>query len=757
MPRYLQLSFEGGVSRADYGGPQNALSLAEDVVVSGGSVFVRNADLPLTPPMEGCDSMFISSHGLLVSRGDTVYLSVVSGGSRFYYPVWKCSLDTPFTFVERGADSNGAPIVYISPVRVTVSPKTYPSSASDALWDSGLSVRWRGACYYGDGYYAGAVQRSGQATVYRLDVAVSVDNQDAPVIGPGWSVFVTDATNIWQRGRVVAASRQKYSGKLRLYCLFPSPPYPVSKDVRFSLSNVSPLGCPALNAPPSLSGIAGDMYGVTVSYYARYASDTLMVQGSVTEESASLTIPETQTGGVRLTFDEGILEPYVSCDFYKLEIFRQSSDAPLPELIGSVSIVGDVQLDSTGCWGVIGNPVFDDTGQAGSGVIESDAEYRGSYPAVCKLREYNGRLIGHDQLRRNRVWLSSLGLGNACEYWPDDVATYGVFDIGTKFAGGSIQIGDTSTVLGFVPEEGAFSSSGKTGASLFIIKRNRAYRLYGNSWDDISVAELFEVDCVSGRTLVNADGILVWLGSRHIHALPQGANSVTSLTSSILPSGLPVNRLESQGWNYYAAYYRGVYYVSGPWVSDRPSVTYVFDLSSNTMTELSSEWSSGMKLCVPGAVPDYPQAAAVVFGDGDVKLFQAAEYPHTSYNIRTNVLLLANAPNEVIAKKRIMKVMLTYTNTTGVQQTCHVMLRPVGDEAAKAWPVALPVTRQAGQVVLDVEAFNTAADDRPASHAFTISIAGSVIEPQGGFPAIAKLGFHNMVVVYEVIQKEPSV
>ena len=179
-------------------------------------------------------------------------------------------------------------------------------------------------------------------------------------------------------------------------------------------------------------------------------------------------------------------------------------------------------------------------------------------PAFSTLILWDSRLVGWGySVAPYRGRKAVLG---GPEYWPEVQV-----DVLDDSAGGFVDFGTRgSAIMAMVPEAGAYQTNGLTGSCLLVAtSTGDIWRWYSQS-----IEYAYRGDIVSGASLQNCAGIMVWLARHGLNAAPAGGHVVSPINramTGLIPESVadPVvaNLAKSS-----AVYFDGAYYMT--WAQD---------------------------------------------------------------------------------------------------------------------------------------------------------------------------------------------
>jgi hypothetical protein len=204
------------------------------------------------------------------------------------------------------------------------------------------------------------------------------------------------------------------------------------------------------------------------------------------------------------------------------------------------------------------------------------------------LRVFNGRMYawGGDE----SLYFSTVG---DPEHWPR--YEYGVIEptFTDPTLGGFVRVAhEGDTIKACIPDAGAYASTGTTGANMLVMTTSRTFLWWGRTWVDHRLDEAFGEGCISGHSVANCGGTLLWMTTNGPMAKPIGSAFPERVYTKLFPPVLrPYAGQTTSGYMSYCtgAYWREYYIFS--WASNPatvPDKTAMLHLPTRTFSEIGT-------------------------------------------------------------------------------------------------------------------------------------------------------------------------
>jgi len=340
----------------------------------------------------------------------------------------------------------------------------------------------------------------------------------------------------------------------------------------------------------------------------------------------------------------------------RLEIYRQTVDTDGNG--GAYYIVKAVDMidyaagaDATEYWQRVAlASTYTDNGLAdGDALTDTATEYYERPGAYSNIRAFRQILYAVDN---NLLRFSSLGLP---EYMSTaDSRTTLVTE--AELQGGSIEIGQNikDRITAYIPEVGAYQSSGISGANLLVFTKSNAFRWYGDSRSTFQLVPTFAVGAVNQKTVANAGGLIVWCDGDKVWSLASGADVPVEISGKMWPYGIRnyITAADKEGCleAWCADYWQGYYLLSGSESSASPNTIWCYHVASGTWTRYAmgvrdfSQWTRpgnpGGWVITGSPVADTPTGELdMLWGNSSVHVFSVTSRPLMPNDTEPDTLL----------------------------------------------------------------------------------------------------------------------
>jgi hypothetical protein len=222
---------------------------------------------------------------------------------------------------------------------------------------------------------------------------------------------------------------------------------------------------------------------------------------------------------------------------------------------------------------------FVDDGKPNGRLLPGDVYHHDPPPPLESIRIFNSRMYGILGGAGNQLAFSNL---NKFDYWPGTAIDVSPDDPYIFTMGGRVAIPSTEAITAYCPEGGSFRTTGVRGDALILFTHTKAWRWVGWDWRDFQLIEAFDTGCDCPRTLVNLDGVILWMKAGKIYACQSGAPIPQEAFTQLWPDGFPFYQGLTERASTHAVGWRGKYVVHqvGKQGQDTVSRTFVLDMTS---------------------------------------------------------------------------------------------------------------------------------------------------------------------------------
>jgi len=713
MERHLINNFAGGIDHRFQNANANTASDLSNVDITYGNARVCRGSLTgiglpyFTSFGEAGDKAIVTQQVSIGGVAGSLEPTATAGQFTFM-PVQNRSTYVPETCTAYAGQ------IYLAPL----------AQETDNVWD--YASRWDGVAKSYTFTYRSDLTTSGQT-------AWQVSGTPSPEIQPGWLVWYGIATAVDADGNYGMYGDTIWYGSARI--VRTQSPTPASAPViwtttvsspgeynRFVVVNVDRIGIPAAVYAPTVTAVSGGTLAAgTYEYIYRYVSATLKTAGVPSPLSSEVTT-DASNGTVTVAFGT---PPALPACADTIEVYRSKKNADgtwnpfyLVGLVTASSVSGGYKSQD---WGGAGSSVtFTDTGIANGDELETDAYHRVRPGRLRQIRYYNGRLYAVEESLSWRLRFSCMGGQTELESWPTDVADLTTGDTSAQYLGGYVDVGESDPILAMVPEGGAYGNTGLMGSNLLIFKRNRTYRWYGTTWADFYLADGPRTGCRDGRSVQNCDGVVYWMGERHVMRLTGGSMTPEIISYPIWPDGAPDS---TQPWH-------SLYWERKYWLLNYNAGLYAFDTVTGAWTKYATTVpNSGLGILaandtykrrhpiLTGLDATHSDHVGLLFADDD-----AANY----FYAKSALLPLISTVDGLPKAKRIKRLWACIRNNTGATQTLTLSL--FTDEGATAAQTATLTVPYVAAHPLQYVAYYPSPD----LLAYTLQVGlGGTITPSG--------------------------
>lgn len=318
-------------------------------------------------------------------------------------------------------------------------------------------------------------------------------------------------------------------------------------------------------------------------YAFRYKDDVTGYTGRMSEPSAAITIAVDHTDGIQMQGWDTTPE-FVNT----LQIFR-SKNAGIFYLVKEVDRNTGYRtnyLDALSAngqdngWAII---------QDSDGVnisAESDAFLRDRPRVLRNIKNFAGRLVGFGYGDEAHLFkISSL---YNYEYFPSTNWSIDINTLSDDTSGGTFQIGANKhePLTGMIAEGGAYQTTGITGDNLLLFTSSNAYRFFGTNWGNYQIVNAFAKGCVASDSIVNANGIILWVDQNHVLGVASGSNFPEAVSLPLFPIGIQ-NEITTTAplanmADWCSCVWNNCYFLSLSLTANTNDTIYVMNLSSRT-------------------------------------------------------------------------------------------------------------------------------------------------------------------------------